>query len=293
MRIFDYLPLLSECIGRWEKAPSYEQFFEQYYSQLNPEVAFTFSGPGLYVALQELDWKAYRKLVLRLDPKKELERLEKQLHAVQDFFPGIALEGEVILFGSFETMDGYARFERGKHRVFLGVDESFEKDSYLDVLMAHELTHVVRESRPEVWEGFGLKLDMNHDQFTENLPVIEHLFSEGFSCAVSEILVPTKNTWQYSYQEERDVAFVLKHAKGLNSRIHEEIRKDQIGSGGDYSSLYWTSRYVPQMPDFSHYYWAWQWVKQVIQDFGVGDARKVVSISSKDFVEHALAFHLK
>jgi hypothetical protein len=292
MKIYDYLPLLSECIRRWEKMPTFEEFFEQYYSELIPEVAVTFSAQGLYIALTELNWPEYRKLVLRLDPEKELKRLETQLHAVQNYFPGIPMEGEIILFGSFETMDGYARFEKGKHRVFLGVDESFEKDSYLDVLMAHELTHVVRESRPEVWEGFGLKIGMNHDQFTENLPVIEHLFSEGFSCAVSEILVPTKDTWHYSYQEEKDVAFLLKHAKGLNTRIHQEIKKDQVNKGGDYSSLYWTSRYVPQMPDFSHYYWAWKWVNQVIQDFGGGDPRKVVSRTSKDFIEHALNFNL-
>jgi hypothetical protein len=142
MKIYDYLPLLSECIHRWEKMPTFEEFYEQYYSELIPDVAVTFSAQGLYIALTELNWPEYRKLVLRLDPEKELQRLENQLHAVQNYFPGIPMEGEIILFGSFETMDGYARFEKGKHRVFLGVDESFEKDSYLDVLMAHELTIV-------------------------------------------------------------------------------------------------------------------------------------------------------
>src|SRR6201999_3644761 len=113
---------------------------------------------------------------------------------------GFKLEGEAILMGAFTAMDGYARFDRGTHRVFLGVDESHGRGRYLDVLIAHELTHVGRESRPEVGAGFGLNPRRTQAEVTESQPVVEHLMGEGFSCAVSELVVPGEPAWVYAYQ---------------------------------------------------------------------------------------------
>jgi hypothetical protein len=292
MKIHNFLPAFSDCMKRWKTVPTWEEFSEQYYSLMAPLADITFSGASLYQSLPDLNWNEYREKTLQLDPERELLRLEKQLQGVQSLF-GLPMEGEIVLLGAFEAMDGYARFEGGKHRVFLGVDENFQNGAYLDVLMAHELTHVVRESRPEVWAGFGLKLQMTHDEFTENLPVVEHVFSEGFSCAISEILVPAEEPWHYAYQEKENIPYIVKHAEALDHRIHHEIRKDQNNRAGDYSSLYRVSGYVPQMPLYSHYYWAWQWTKQVIKDIGGGDPKKIVSVSSQEFVEHALRFKLK
>jgi hypothetical protein len=294
MKVHNYLPLFVECIQRWKTPPSWSEFSEQYFSEMG-SLRLRFGGEDIYESLMELDWESYRQRVLKLDPVQVFDRFETQLRGVQNLFK-LPMEGEVTIWGSFETMDGYARFDQARHHVFLGVDESFDKGSYLDILMAHELTHVVRESRPEVWDGFGLKLNMSNDEFTESQPVIEHLFSEGFSCAVSELLVPSNEPWHYAYQDQENIAYLIEKHQGLDQRIHAEIRKDapdaQNKRHGDYSSLYWASRYVPQMPSYAHYMWAWQWVKRLLKDLADGDPTKLVSVCSEEWVEHALGFKM-
>lgn len=195
---------------------------------------------------------------------------------------GFELLGDVVLMGAFTAMDGYARFDRGSHTVFLGVDESHGRGQYLDILFTHELTHVARESRPEVWEGFGLNPKMTQEEFTESQPVIEHLMGEGFSCAVSEILVPGQPLWNYAYQSKDSLAQVLEHGPRLDQMIRKELQK----ADGDYGRLYRIQ------PVFSHYVWAWQWVKGLIHQFAGGDPKKLVSRCSKDFMDHAMVFRL-
>jgi hypothetical protein len=291
MKIHNFLPEFTDCMKRWEKVPSLEEFLSQYYNHLAPLTDMIFDGPELYEVLTELDWNRYRSSVANLDPVKEYNRVLKHMRSVENIF-GQTLRGEVVLFGSFETIDGYARFEKGSHRVFLGVDESYDQGDYLDILMTHELTHVIRESQAEVWTGFGLNPKMTHDEFTESLPVIEHLFSEGFSCAVSEILVPSDRPWDYAYQKSDNMPYLLKHIKTWNERIHLEIQRDQKNNGSDYSSLYRVSQLNPAMPPYSHYYWAWQWTKQLLKERAGGDPKNLVGVCAKDFVEHALAYNL-
>jgi hypothetical protein len=242
----------------------------------------------MFALLQNLNWNAYRREVLKLDPEREVTRLKKHIHNVEALF-GVPLEGETVLFGAFTSMDGYARFDRGTHRVFLGVDESHGRGQYLDILEVHELTHVVRESQPEVWQGWGLDPQMTHDQFVENQPVIEHLFGEGFSCAVSEILVSDEEPHHYAYQEKIPYKKVLKNSATLNQTIHQELL---AGERGDWGRLYSPSSYKPRLPVFSHYVWAWQWAKQLIHTRGKGRPADLMKVCSREFLQNALKFEL-
>ena len=289
MEIHNHLPHFLESMQRWEKLPKLTEFKDSYFRFIARDCEPIFDqAEDLYGVLSDLNWAEYRADSLKLDSAREEKRLRKHLRAVEDFF-NLDLKGEIVLFSAFTCMDGYARFDQGSHRVFLGVDESHGRGRYLDVLQVHELTHVVRESRPEVWEGFGLNLRMSHSEFTENQPVIEHLMGEGFSCAVSEILVPSHEIWHYAYQEKDSLEKIFKHSPSVDQVVHRELK---LGKHGDYGNLYDTSQYRPRLPQLTHYVWAWQWVKQVIQDFGGGDPLKVVSRCSKDFVDHALEFEL-
>ena len=184
--------------------------------------------------------------------------------------------------GAFCSMDGYARFTHGTHRVYLGVDESHLKGKYLDILITHELTHVARESRPEVWLGFGLNPKMSNREFTNSQPVVEHLVGEGFSCAVSEILVPGQPEWDYVYQTKESLATVFKNSISLDRIIHKEIQKKD----GDYGRLYGIK------PTFSHYVWAMHWVKHLLKKYADENPQKMVAQCSKDFIEDALEFKL-
>ncbi|MCW8140050.1 MAG: hypothetical protein KIT58_14220 [Planctomycetota bacterium] len=289
MQIHNHLPLLLDCLRRWEARPSLAAFEAEYVAPLSRWLSSTFiDSRRLYLALADLNWPAYRAEALALDPAREEARLRRRLADVEALF-GAPLGGQALLFGAFTCMDGYARFDRGDHTVFLGVDESHGRGAYLDVLIAHELTHVVRESRPEVWAGWGLSLDMTNHEFTERLPVVEHLVNEGFSCVVSELLVPGEDRWHYAYQSEDDLARIVNHGPAVDAVVHAELRHPD----GDYGRLYSPSRYGRSMPMFTHYVWAWQWVKRLLRTHAGGDPRRLVARCSKDLVDDALSFRLE
>lgn len=291
MKLTNHLPLLLDCLRRWETRPALPVFRDEYWGPIAPQVGVVFDEipTGLWQVLLGLDWERYRAEALTLDPAAEEARLRRCLGQVEQLF-GLTLSGEVVLFGAFTCMDGYARFDKGEHRVFLGVDESHGRGAYLDVLMTHELTHVVRETRVPVWEGWGLSPRMTHDEFVEHLPVVEHLANEGLACVVSELLNPGEDPWHYAYQEQDGLEQVLLHGPAVDKVVHEELRK---GPDGDYGHLYARSRYGRAMPGFTHYVWAWQWCKHVLRDLCGGDVRAMVETCSKEWVEDALAWKLE
>ncbi len=264
---------------RWTTRPNKKTFQTEYADALRPVIGDFFDD--VHEELHTLDWNTYREKILRMDARHEEERLRHNLALVESLFQ-FKLEGEIFLLGTFEGMDGFARFDRGSHQVFLGVDENFDNGKYIDVLTVHELTHVARESRPEVWQGFGLDPKMSRHQFLESQPVIEHLMGEGFSCLVSEILVPGEAPWKYAYQDEASLASIYKRSAQLDRVIKEEI----LHPDGDYGKLYGIR------PIFAHYVWAWQWAKQVLEELAGQDPKKLVKLCSKELIEHALRFEL-
>lgn len=289
MIVHNRLRLLVDCARRWEARPGLAAFEAEYYVPLAGWLDAVFGDArSLYLKLLELNWPQYRAETLRLDPVAEEARLRLRLEQVEGLF-GLTLGGQALLFGAFTSMDGYARFHRAEHTVYLGVDESHGRGAYLDVLIAHELTHVVRETRPEVWSGWGLQPDMTHDEFTEHLPVVEHLMNEGFSCVVSEVLVPGQDAWHYAYQSEDDLARIIEHGPAVDAVVHAELRDPD----GDYGRLYSPRRYGRQMPPFTHYVWAWQWVKHLLHARAGGDPRRLLDRCSKHLVDDALAFKLE
>ena len=145
MRVHNQIPLLLECLERWTSPPSPQQFGREY-SEPMAAVADRFFT-GFSDVILDLNWESYRTEALRLDPVNEEKRLLGHLKDVERLM-GFSLEGEVILCGAFTAMDGFARFDQGRHKVFLGVDESHGRGRYLDVLETHELTHVARGRGP-------------------------------------------------------------------------------------------------------------------------------------------------
>jgi hypothetical protein len=290
MRIRNFLPTLAEGMERWEKLPSLQDFSRTYFEPMGKAVDAIFeSAQEAYATLKQLDFAEYRQSFLKLDPVKEEQRAQGHLEAVEAEL-GIRLQGEVILFAAFHAMDGYARFDRGSHRVYLGVDESHSQGEYLDILETHELTHVARESRPSVWTGWGLDPKMSHDEFVESQPVIEHLFGEGFSCTVSERLVASRQPWHYVYQSREDLKTIFAHARAVDEAVHRELA---LGNDGDWGRLYSSESYRPRMPVFTHYVWGWQWTKQLVRDLGGGSAARILNTCSRELFDHAMSFRLE
>lgn len=235
-----------------------------------------------YDVLPALDWDAYRANAMLLDPAAEEARVRGHLRRVEELF-GFELPGEICLMGSFHTYDGFARFERGRHRVYLGVDESHRNGKYVDILTVHELTHVARETRPEVWHAMGLDPLMERETYLESQTTMEHLFGEGFSCLVSELLVPGEPAWAYAYQTAASWRAVQAQAPLIDRIIKREIRDPN----GDYGGFYGMS------PRYSHYVWAWLWARDVLRTVGGGDPRRLVGLGSPSLFEHALAFEFR
>ena len=121
MKIHNCLPLLLDCLRDWEKLPSEEEFVARYAKPMEPFAGDFFEGH--YSVLEDLDWATYRQEALGLNSEREELRVKKHLRDVENLFE-FKLAGEIILCGAFTAMDGYARFDRGGHQVFLGVEEN-------------------------------------------------------------------------------------------------------------------------------------------------------------------------
>jgi hypothetical protein len=279
MKVHNHIPLLIECLTRWETCPDENQFLTEYARPLRATMGDFFDD--FHDVLTDLNWNEYRAHALTLNPEHEAKRFERNLALVENLF-GFKLGGEVFLIGTFQNMDGFARFERGEHKVYLGLDESHLDGRYLDVLTTHELTHVARESRPEVWQGFGLDPKMSRADFLEYQPVIEHVLGEGFSCVVSEILVPGEPVWKYTYQSEKSLEQVKRKSKEIDRLIKNEITH----ADGDYGKLYGIR------PLFSQYVWGAEWVKTLLVKYANGDPKKLVTMCAKDFIQDSLEFTL-
>lgn len=292
----DGLSLFLECLSRWKSPPSRDAFEKEYIDGLRKlgveiegllEDFGAYRGRSMYEHILGLEWKSYRSHCLEMDAAFEIERLDRSLESIESFF-GKKLTGKVTLFGSFLMMDGYARFHRGGHNVFLGVDEDHGRGAYLDILTAHELCHVVRESSASVWKGWGLDPKMTHDDFVEKQPPLEHLMNEGYSCVVSEILNPGHPPHLFTYQSKDSFEKIMEVASGVDRVIHAGIKMP----GFSYREWYHTEKYVPEVARFAHYVWAWAWVKNLVHtEFG-GDARKLAGECSKNWIDHALEFKL-
>jgi hypothetical protein len=295
VKIINLLPVYLDCLKRWETPPTRKQFDDEYMTPVQDWLApmlEDFSdyrdGALLFEAIGDLNWSQYRTEAITLNSDGEMKRVETQLLNVESMF-GLKLQGEIVLFGAFTMMDGYARFNQGTHRVYLGVDESHGRGRYLDILESHELTHVARESRASVWEGMGLKLSMTHDDFVAGQTVLEHLFSEGFSCAVSQKINPSHEDWNYVYQSRESLDEIYEKSAILDQVIHQELKK---GATGNYRQLYRVAEYPEVLPRYAHYVWAWAWVSQLIKDYGDGDPKPLLGRCSLDFFDHALGFRL-
>lgn len=286
MKVYNTLPLFKILLKKWKNIPSEQEFIDLYANPMEKYVGNFFTD--FYSEVLKVNWKNYRKKTLECDDVKWEENLKKHIRDVEKLF-GNKLNGESVLFASFHTLDGFARFDHGTHKVFLGIDESHDDGNYLDILMVHELVHVIRESRESVWTGWGLNPKMIRADFLESQPTIEHLFSEGFSCVISELLVPGEHRWRYCYQTAETFKHILSNGKSVSQRIHAEITKPNHGNFGN---LYNTRSYEPRMPEFTHYAWAYLWVKKLMSDLARNNPKQIVELCSKDFIEHALAFEI-
>ncbi len=211
-------------------------------------------------------------------------RARGTLRAVELFFDA-RLEGDLVLFGGFGRMDGYARFDRGKHVVYRGLaydgglagTDTSEGDRYFDILIAHELGHVVREGRGDVWEAYGERPDMTHDEFVERVPFEEHMLGEGLSTALSEAIYPGAGTAAYLYYEPGEMAWCEAHEKEIAATL-----RPLYGTRGEHYAFYAEDAVAPGSPERVPYYWGYRLVKNALA--AGSDLRTLFASSAADLL---------
>lgn len=289
MRIYNFLPLLLDCLEKWETPPAREVFHSEYLTPIQNELHLNFPHHriDLHTTLLNLDWNSYRTQTLLLNPVDQEAKLRSLIQKTENLF-GISLVGDILLFGGFRMIDGYAQFNQGSHLVFLGLDIHQESSYSLEIMMAHELGHVARESRSEVWESWGLNPKMTNPEFVQNQPVIEHLLGEGLSCLVSELLVPGARPRDYVFQTELGFVKILENKGLINSVIQEALGDPQYG----YRGLYNLDLYQNLIPPFGHYYWAWQWTRTIFADQFHSNPKEILNTSSKLMLSHGQKYKI-
>jgi hypothetical protein len=187
------------------------------------------------------------------------DRAGRTTVAVERFF-GRPLDADLVLLAAFGWIDGYARFERGKHVVYVGADYPEPADHYLDLIIAHEVGHVVREGDPATWTALGLSIDMTHDEFTERCPFEEHMIGEGLSTALSEAIHPGLPLHEYLYFTEEQFAWCRAYAKD----IAQALRRFR-GTSEQHYSLYGRDTITPGSPERTQYFHGWMAVRKLVQ----------------------------
>lgn len=300
MRIHNELGRFLKCVESWPERPESHLVEEAYGKPLAKLLAPMFEdfsgyrGQTYQISNPIADienWSEYRNKILTMNVAQVEKRFRLTLQKVEDFF-GKELSGDVLLWGSFHSMDGYARFHEGKHFVYLGLDEIFSEPEYaMEVLMAHELTHVVREGTHKVWQEYGLNPLMTHDEFRDSQPTLEHLFGEGFSCAVSKFLNPEAPDHRIVYQSVDSMKTVYKAAQFIDQGIHQTIEDANARYWVLYNSdTYPKSKEYPEVPRFSHYAWAWKWIESLCR---AEKPQVLAQQSSAHFRDSALKFSLR
>lgn len=286
------LPRYNAAMRIHDLMPSFERFVRRVEAQVAPGAEGPIASAGreadLVRAFEEeyvapnrellapllADWEAwsrpFAKTLQSFDPhvaRRAIEaarrrgypdRAARTLEKVEAFF-GHPLEGDLTLIAGFGRLDGYARFERGKHVVYIGVDYPEEADHYLDLIIAHELGHVVREGDPRTWEALGLSVDMSHDEFQERCPFEEHMIGEGLSTALSEAIFPGHAPHEYLFFNEDQAAWCAAHDAEIRSAL-AAFRK----TAEAHYNLYARDAVAPGSPERTQYYWGFRAVRRAV-----------------------------
>jgi hypothetical protein len=209
--------------------------------------------------LESFDTATAREAIAAAKRRGFPERARRTVEAVERFF-GRTLDADLLLMAGFGRLDGYARFERGVHVVYIGADYPAETDHYLDLIVAHELGHVVREGDPRTWAALGLSIDMSHDEFQERCPFEEHMIGEGLSTALSEAIHPGHAPEEYLYFTAQQYRWCVEHEAEIRSGL-ARFR----GTAEEHYVLYSRGAVAPGSPERTQYYWGYRVVRKLVE----------------------------
>jgi hypothetical protein len=181
--------------------------------------------------------------------------------------PGRELPGELHLVPSLGAFDGFARYDRGHHRVLLGIDFPDADLNYLRALTAHELSHVYRDHQPRVWGHLGKPLEhITRAEYLDAVTAREHLVSEGVATLFSQLLYPEIPHATHHYYEPHEWDWCVNN--------HEQIEEALFGClhpPGDENvwRFYGEGEAGPGSPSRTQYFWAAHRIREWLPDFNL------------------------
>lgn len=184
--------------------------------------------------------------------RQYLEQAPEILRKIEAAFGGDELPGLLIYAPSYGEFDGFARYDRGGHAVLLGIDFPDADFDYLRALTAHELSHVHRDHRPDVWRHIGKPLsEVSRSEYLEAGSAQEHLVSEGLATLFSQALYPEIPPSVHHYYDAAEWQWCEEHGEDIHRSLLKSLQGD-----GDVWSYYSPSRVAPGSPSRTQYYWA-------------------------------------
>ena len=174
---------------------------------------------------------------------------------------GTRLGGELRLSPSMMRFDGFARYDLGGHVVWFGVDHPDADLQYLQVLLAHELSHVYRDTRPAVWAHLGKPLaEVTRPEYLDAMTGEEHLASEGLATLFSQIMFPQVPIHVHHYYFAEEMQWCLENVPKIEAAIMQRLRLD-----GDVWIFYEEGAAGPGSPSRTQYFWAALKIAQWLQ----------------------------
>ncbi len=253
MAVVDLVPVLARLVA---SARSDRDFRSRFWAWLDAEA----EGPlGPLLSDMERLWAGIgagptlaqaQGALRRLDGLDHARRAEAILARVADVY-GRRPDCDVVLVAGLRRPEGYSRFDRGRNTVFVALDHpaALADVDHFEVILAHELTHALRDPTPEVQVDYGGWSAMSHDDFVARYPFREHFVSEALATSFSERAYPGKQARRYVFFDEDDYAWCERNRRVIADRILEALRR-----GESYRTFYAEESVAPGSPDCCDYY---------------------------------------
>lgn len=254
MPVVDLLPEFAALV---RQARSEAGFKAAFWSWLDDQ----YQGGPLSAMLHDFThlWSGTRRAPSLAEAHEVVEKVSalgftRRAEAVLDRFAevtGVRPGNSIVLAIGLGAPEGYSRFDRGRNTIFVGLDHrsNMKHLDHFEVILAHELSHAVRDPCQEVLSDYGGWAEMSHDDFVSRYPFREHLVSEALATAISEAAYPGKAPERYVYFDPEEYTWCEGHREVIAARM-----RLAIDTGEDYRTFYREHAVCQGAPSCCDYY---------------------------------------
>jgi hypothetical protein len=212
------------------------------------------------------------------DHRARVPRIGERFRAVAGELPTV----DVILLAGLERPEGYSRFDGGSNTIFVGLDHptALAYSDHLELILAHEMCHAVRDPDHAVLGDYGGTPSMSHDEFVALHPFREHLVSEALATSISEAAYPGRPDRRYIYFEEEAIGWCEEHRREVTDRMLLALEREE-----PYQTFYSPGSVTPDSPDCCDYWFGLHLGRHAL---GQASAHELLRLPSSEFLRRYL-----